>query len=121
MMKLLDLANGGRLLRRVAGQAFGQPRQPRQPRQAAKAGRQAGRQACTKTGTRGRLGSASERVKGWGAVWAKSCHSAQNCHRRLLARLGYGRGQKGNTRVLEAEPGRAKVFAVTEFGACGPD
>ena len=44
-----------------------------------------------------KLGSASERAKGRGAVWAKSGHSAQYYYRMLLARLGMGEGERANT------------------------
>ena len=51
------------------------------------------------------LGSASERAKGRGAVWAKSGHVAQYYYDILLARLGaVWEMAKGQTQVLEAEP-----------------
>ena len=43
------------------------------------------------------LGSASERAKGWGAVWAKSGHLAPNYYRMSLAGLGMGEGEGENT------------------------
>ena len=43
------------------------------------------------------LGSASERAKGWGAVWAKLGHLAQYYYDMLLARLGMGEGKRANT------------------------
>ena len=42
------------------------------------------------------LGSASERAKGQGAVWAKSGHSAQYYYHMLLARSGMGEGERAN-------------------------
>ena len=43
------------------------------------------------------LGSASERAKGWGAVWTKSGHSVQYHYRMLLAGLGMGESERANT------------------------
>ena len=43
------------------------------------------------------LGSASERAKGCGAVWAKPGHSAQYYYDMLLARFGMGDGERANT------------------------
>ena len=43
------------------------------------------------------LGSASERAKGWGPVWANSGHSAQYDYHMLLARLGMGEGERADT------------------------
>ena len=43
------------------------------------------------------LGSASERAKGRGAVWAKSGCLAQHYYDMLLARLGMGEGERANT------------------------
>ena len=40
------------------------------------------------------LGSASERAKGWGAVWESPGHAAQYYYHVLLARLGMGEGER---------------------------
>ena len=43
------------------------------------------------------LGSASERANGWGAVWARSGHSAQYYYDMSSAWLGMGEGERANT------------------------
>ena len=51
-------------------------------------------------------GFPSERVRGRGAVWAKSGYLAQYRYEMLLARLGTGEGERANTRA----GGRAKLY-----------
>ena len=53
------------------------------------------RRSSTRNSAGEELGSASERAKGRGAVWAKSGHSAQYYYHMLSARLGMGEGRKG--------------------------
>ena len=47
---------------------------------------------------------ASERAKGWGAVWAKSGHAAQHYYDMLLARLGMGEGEKSKRNCRKQSP-----------------